>query len=268
MNRPIWIGTVAALVLTCASIASAQQTTPLFSRMNCVKVRDGKGSEYAAYLRDVTGKLGKYRVDNGMYSAFTVSQAVFPAGRAAMCDYLISYASNGFPKEPPTPEQTDAEYKKAGINMTRQERTAKLNELTYLVKTELWRRTELVGATISKGNYFRVNYFNVKPGMGGDWMAMESDGWKQLAEAGAAEVPGTAWSVWVLAMPGGQSLPYNARTIDLFPTWNAMGKGLPVRALWNKAHPNVDYTSHMNKLNALAERPRVDVYRVVERITR
>jgi hypothetical protein len=69
-------------------------------------------------------------------------------------------------------------------------------------------------------------------------------------------------------MPGGQSMPYNARTIDLYPTWTALGKGLPVRALWNKAHPNMDYTAHMNKLNTLAERPRVDVYRVVERITK
>jgi hypothetical protein len=30
----------------------------------------------------------------------------------------------------------------------------------------------------------------------------------------------------------------------------------------------VDYTTHMNKLNAMAERPRVDVYKVVERITK
>jgi len=268
MSRLILTGTVAALVLTGSSLALAQQTAPYYTRANCVKVRDGKGGEYAAYLRDVTAKLAKYRVDNGMVAGFTVSQAVFPAGQAAMCDYLISYGSNGFPQEPPTPEQTDADYKKAGINMTRQERTAKLNELTYLVKTELWRRVDSAGGTVAKGNYYRVNYFNVKPAMGADWVANQSNGWKQLAEAGAAEVPGTAWSVWFLAMPGGQSLPYNARTIDVFPTWDAMGKGLPVRALWNKAHPNVDYTTHMNKLNALAERPRIDVYRVVERITK
>src|ERR1039457_1302395 len=121
MNRVILIGTVAALALTGNSIASAQQTAPYYTRANCVKVRDGKGGEYAAYLRDVTTKLAKYRVDNGMFAGFTVSQAVFPAGRAAMCDYIIAYQSNGFPKEAPTPEQTDADYTKAGINMTRQE---------------------------------------------------------------------------------------------------------------------------------------------------
>ena len=268
MNRVFLISTVAALALTGGSIALAQQTAPYYSRLNCVKVRDGKGPEYAAYLRDVTAKLGKYRVDSGMVAAFSVSQAVFPAGRAAMCDYIIAYLSNGFPPETPTPEQADADYMKAGVTMTRQERTAKLNELTYLVKTEMWRRSNSVGAPVVKGSYLRVNYFNVKPGMGADWMAMEANGWKQLAEAAATEVPGTAWSEWILAMPGGQSQPYNARTIDVFPTWEALGKGLPVRALWTKAHPNVDYTTHMNKLNTLAERPRVDVYKVVERIAK
>ena len=268
MNRLILIATVAAFALTGGSIALAQQPAPYYTRANCVKVRDGKGPEYAAYLRDVTAKLAKYRVDNGMVAGFTVSQAVFPAGRAAMCDYIIAYQSNGFPPEAPAPEQTDAEYQKAGVNMTRQQRTAKLNELTYLVKTELWRRALSAGGTVAKGNYIRINYFNVKPGMAADWMAMESNGWKQLAEAAATEVPGTGWSAWSLAMPGGQSMPYNARTIDIFPTWDALGKGLPARALWSKAHPNEDYTTHMNKLNNLAERPRIDIYKVVERITK
>jgi hypothetical protein len=267
MNRLISIGSVVALVLTGGSIAFAQQPAPYYTRANCVKVRDGKAVEYAAYLRDVTGKLAKYRVDNGIYAAFSLSQAVFPAGRAAMCDYIIAYQSNGFPPEAPTPEQADADYKTAGVNMTRQERAAKLNELSYLVKTELWRRSNSVG-TVAKGSYLRINYFRVNPGMLGDWMTSEANGWKQLAEAAAAEIPGTGWSEWTLVMPGGQSLPYNARTIDVFPTWDAMGKGLPVRALWTKAHPNVDYTTHMNKLNTLAERPRVDVYKVVERITK
>ena len=78
------------------------------------------------------------------------------------------------------------------------------------------------------------------------------DGWKELAEA----------------MPGGQSQPCNARTIDVFPTWDALGKGTQVRAMWVKGHPTMDYTSHMEKLNAPAEPPRVDVYKVVERITK
>src|ERR1039457_6428173 len=105
MNRVISIGTVAAFAVAVGSIASAQPAADYYSRLNCVKVRDGKGAEYAEYLRDVTGKLAKYRVDNGMYATFSVSQAVFPAGRAAQCDYVLSYGSNGFPKEARTAEQ-------------------------------------------------------------------------------------------------------------------------------------------------------------------
>ena len=91
MNRIMFIGTVMVLMFTGGSTAIAQQPAPYYTRANCIKVRDGKGPEYAAYLRDVTTKLAKYRVDSGMAAAFTASQAVFPAGRAAMCDYIIAY---------------------------------------------------------------------------------------------------------------------------------------------------------------------------------
>jgi len=92
----------------------------------------------------------------------------------------------------------------------------------------MWRRSNSVGS-VAKGSYLRINYFQVKPGMMADWVAAEENGWKQLAEAAATEVPGTGWSQWTLTMPGGQGLPYNARTIDVFPSWDALGKGLPAR---------------------------------------
>jgi hypothetical protein len=106
---------------------------PSFSRDICVKVRDGKGAEYAAFLRDTTMKLAKVRLDAGMYSSFVIAQAVEPVGRSARCDYHIVYGFVGFPPENPSAEQTASDMKKAGIAMSGEQVAAKRGELSYLV---------------------------------------------------------------------------------------------------------------------------------------
>jgi len=257
----------AGLLALGLAIASAQDT-PQYTRVNCVKVRDGKEAEYATFLRDTAMKLSKVRVDSGLYASAIYAQAAIPAGRAARCDYHVVFVTNGFPAETPSDAQTEADMKKAGIKMTREAMVAKRNELTYLVSTELWRTRAQVGAGVAKGGYARLNYCKTKPGMLAEWMTLETSGWQKLAESRAKDAPGTSWTVMALVMPGGARLPYNALTIDGFPSWDALGKGFPVRAEWNKVHPELDFSQYMEQVNNIIERPRIDVLRVVDVITK
>jgi hypothetical protein len=252
-----------ALGLFCCSVASAQeQEPPRFSRDYCVKVKDGKGQEYAAFLQDVTVKLAKLRVESGAPDSFVIARAVAPAGRSAHCDYHIVSSYTGFPPELPTREQNAADLKKAGVSMSWDAMVAKRTELAYLVGMDVWRWRERVGPTV-KGGYARINYDKVHPGMAGQWQYMESTGWKQLAEAAVKE-HGTSWRAASLVMPAGADLPYNAMTIDIFPSWAAMGQGIPARDLWNKVHPDTDMSAHLNGLAAIRDRPRVDVVKLIE----
>ena len=146
--------------------------------------------------------------------------------------------------------------------MTREAMIAKRDELTYLVGMEIWRWRERVGPS-TKGAYARINFDKVHPGMAAEWVNLESNGWKQLAEVAAKE-HGTGWRAASLVMPGGADLPYNAMTIDIFPNWAAMGQGIPARAIWNKVHPNRDISAHLDQLSAIRDRPRVDVVRLIE----
>lgn len=263
MNKSITGFGAFALGLFCCSIAFGQaQEPPRYSRDFCVKVRDGKAQEFAAYLRDVTVKLAKVRVEAGAIASFTIAQAVVPAGRSARCDYHIVYNYVGFPPEALGAEQTAADMKKAGISMTREAMIAKRDELSYLVGTDIWRLQERVGQS-TKGAYARINYDKVRPGMAAEWLEMESNGWKQLAEVAAKE-HGTAWRTASLAMPGGADLPYNAMTIDVFPSWAALGQGIPAREIWNKVHPNRDMSAHLDRLSTIRDRSRVDVVRLIE----
>lgn len=258
---------VLALGIFCCSMASSQtQDQQFYSRDACVKVKEGKGQEYAAFLRDVTVKLAKFRVDSDAIASYTVAQAVAPAGRAARCDYHLVTGYKGFPPELASAEQIAADIKKAGISMSREAMIAKRDELSDLAGMDIWMYRERVGMP-QKGGYARINYDKVHLGMGAEWAALESGGWKQLAEAASKE-HGTAWRVASLAMPGGANLPYNAMTVDFFPSWDALGKGIPARELWNKVHPNSDMSAHMNRLSAIRDRPRVDTVKLIEVLTK
>ena len=252
------------LGLFCCSAVSAQvQQPPLFSRDYCVKVKDGKSAEYAQYLQDVTVKIAKVRVDEGLYLSYTIAQAVVPSGRAARCDYHLVTTYSGFPPDLSGTPRMEADMKKAGITMSRAAAMAKRDELSSLVSEDIWRWFERVG-TSSKGSYARLNYYKAKPGAMGDWVRGESTGWKLLAESVAKDMPGTGWRAATLSMPGGTGLPYNAMTVDVFPSWEALGKGIPTRATWNKVHPNQDMTAYMDRMGELVDRPRVDVVKLVE----
>jgi hypothetical protein len=152
--------------------------------------------------------------------------------------------------------------KKAGISLGYVAMIAKRDELSYLAGMDIWRLREKVGSA-TKGAYARINFDKVHPGMAAEWLDLESNGWKQLAEVAAKE-HGTAWRAASLAMPGGADLPYNAMTIDVFPSWAALGQGIPARAIWNKVHPNQDMSAHLDRLSTIRDRPRVDVVRLIE----
>lgn len=263
MMKSLTVSSVFALGLICPSTAFGQaQAPPLYARDNCVKVRDGKGAEYRAYLENVVVKLAKFRVESGQIVSFTIAEAVSPVGRSARCDYHIVSTYSGFPPELSGAEQTAADMKKAGIGMTHEAMVAKRAEMSFLVGTDTWRWRERVGRS-AKGSYARINYDKVHSGMAAEWLELESNGWKQLAEAASKEL-GTAWRTATLAMPGGADLPYNAMTIDVFPNWAALGKGIPARGIWNKVHPNRDISAHLARLAEIRDRPRVDVVRLVE----
>jgi len=251
------------MVLLACSQAPAQEKTQ-YLRVQCVKIADGKYAEFDAILPE-NRKLAKVRVDAGRSTLSLVARAVYPAGRSAACDYHFVEAYDGFPPGATPPDQLQADFKKSGVSMSQAEYRAKLLGSSYLVSQELWRYRGGFG-NVSKGSYVRINYNKVKPGMGTEYLKWEETGWKQLAEVAAKDIPGTSWGLYTLVMPGGSGQPYNSITVDGFPSWEAMGKGLPVQDLWKKVHPDVDYTQHMQKMTTLLDRPRVEVFVVLDTI--
>lgn len=244
-----------------APLANAQ-TPATYVRDTCVKVKDGKQREYTKYINEVAVKLGKYRVDSGAVLGFAIHQAVAPQGTSAKCDYHFVYSYRGFPRESVTGAALEAEMKKAGVAMSSDAAADLGTASSYRVNTEIWRLRERVG-DIAKGAYVRRYLDKIHPGMQNVWLESHKNGWKPLAEE-LAKAHGTAWRTATLVMPGGTELPYNALTSDYFPTWEKLGQDLGIRNVWNKLNPGSDLTAYMNALSTVRDRPRMEVFRVIE----
>ena len=258
------MGRIAIRLLLTAAVcllAAAAQDQPGFVRDSCVKVAPGKSAEFEAMLHDVTAKQMRVRIDEGHAAWWLALSAVVPAGTAARCDYHVVVGYAGFPPETPTPEQNTAELKKAGLNMTSAEYAARRNSLSTLVNVDIWRVLADVNPSLEKGNYARLNYYRVKPGQQAAWLKLETTGWKPFVES--LKDSRLGWHLQTLAMPAGEYLHYNALTVDTYPTWTALGQGVPGSA-WQKVHPDLPIADYLSLVNNTVERYRVDVLRVLE----
>jgi hypothetical protein len=252
-------------VLSSASSARAQGASdPPTVRDFCIKVAPGKSSEYAAFLRDVTVPLAQARADAGEFAWFLAARGVVPAGTSAKCDYRIVYGYKGLPPEEISNEALDAALKRAKLAMTADQMVARRNALTTLVAAEIWFRVDGLGDPDPKGSYVRLNHYKVKDGEFEEWTRMERTYWKPIMESWLKGGGKGAWGVYGLGLPGGDSTPYNAMTVDSFPDWNGLMRGVPANELWPKVHPGTTTTDAFNRLARSRSIHAVEVYRLAE----
>jgi hypothetical protein len=260
--RLLRLAAVSIVVGLGASTSRAQEQPTV--REYCLKVAPGKGAEYEAYLRDVAVPLAQARADSGEFAWSVVARGVIPAGSSARCDYRVAYGYKGLPPEELSKEALDATLKRAKLTLTADQLIARRNALTSLVAAEVWARVDGIGPAVEKGGYVRFNHYKVRTGQMDEWLRLETTYWKALMDAWLKNGGKGAWGVYALGMPGGDSTPYNAMTVDTFPDWNGLMQGVPMTELWPKVHPNrtsSDTFDHIAEVRSIHD---VEYFKVVE----
>lgn len=251
----------------CPTLYAQSQATPMFVQDVCLKAKQENRAQLRSFAQNVMAKLGKVRVDSGLLQFYVIAEAVSPMGRAAHCDIRIFSGSSGFPPEGGQ-QRLQAELKQAGLSeMSPDQLGVRSREVASLVGIDTWRNRVMVGNAV-RGGYARFTFFKVNGGSMGEWIEAMEKGWKPLAEEFLKGGAGNGWRASTLAMPGGADLHYNAMTVDLFPNWAAFGAGNQARTAWKKVHPNADMSAYMSRVATYASRPRVDVMRILEVITK
>jgi hypothetical protein len=248
-----------------ASTSEAQgQSEQPTVRDYCIKIVPGKGAEYEAYLRDVGLPLAQARADSGEFLWSVIARGVVPAGTSAPCDYRVAYGYKGLPPEELSKEGLDAALKRTKLTLTADQLIAKRTSLTSLVAAEIWYRLDAIGPDVSKGGYVRFNHYKVASGEVDEWVRLETTYWKALMDAWLKAGGKGGWGVYALGMPGGDSTPYNGVTVDTFPDWSALMRGVPLTELWSKVHPNTTFTEAFRRFDKVRSVHDIEVYKVVE----
>ena len=268
--RRLWMPCVVLLVAGLGGATAFAQGQPEVStvRVYCVKVAPGKTADYEAFLRDVTVPLNQSRADAGEFEWYGAERAVVPAGSSATCDWALAYRYKGTMPEEPTNEQLGTALKRAGLGLTAAQMVEKRSALVQLVGVEYWYVIDAAGPGWTKGSYVNVNYHNVRSDQQDEYVRLERT-WKTLVETWLKEGGKGSWAVVGLGMPSGDSQPYNAATLDVFPDWDGMVKaGSSLLALWPKAHPDLkldDVEAQKGKVRSIHSRA---LYKLVESVER
>ncbi len=226
-----------ACMYTCLlTIPVAGQTKPVYLRSTCVKVNPGSGADYEKLLTATQLKLAQYRIKQGAAMRYALSRAVLPAGEQSECDYLYSFTYSGFPPEI-TPESTAKNMKEAGVVMPYDAYVAEARSLSKIVATRLLRLRATAGTMGGAGSYFHVNRMKIKNMQA--WLKLENEIWKPIQEARVADGQLTAWASYTLVLPSGSAQPFDAATVDGFPSWDAQGPQKPLNGYVMKAHPGM-----------------------------
>ncbi len=230
----------AALVAAFSATGLAQQAPTGYHSVACIKVKPESNTEFRKWAAEDLHKFAQSRTEAGAYAQWFILRSVLPAGRSAECDYVIVSMYPGIPPQPLGLEELDAALKKAGMSMSAQQFVDRRNSLTTLISNSMFQNQSYVGA-FKKGDYFIVNYMKVSAENMDDYVAWEKKVWKPLAEAMAKDGVRTGWSLNTRVLPSGSEQPYQAVTVDVFPSWESIYKDDPQFVdRWHKVHPDME----------------------------
>lgn len=248
-----------------AAAMGQAQKDPNTVRDSCYKAAPGKNEELRAFMHNTVVPVMQAEVDAGEMSWWAVLDGVVPAGESAKCDFrVVSGYAHRFP-EFSSREQVDGAIKRAKVNASLDELNRQRNALSRLVASEYWVAIDTAGTEMQKGNMVRLNHYAVKPNSGSEWARLETTYWKRLVETWTKAGNKAFWGVYRLWMPQGDSQPYNAATVDIFPDWNSMVHGAnTLMEQWPKVVPGTDATEVFDRLDRVRSRHDIEILRVVE----
>ena len=248
MNIPRSFLSVAIAAVFSATLL-AQQAPSGFHTVACIKIQPGKSAEFNKWNATDGRAFQQARVDSGAITAWMLVRSVIPTGKSAECDYLSISWYAGAPPKPLGLDEVGVAVKKAGLTMSAQEFVDHRSSLTELVSSDLFHNQISVG-TIKKGDYLIVNSMKVSDIE--DWLKLEKEVWQPMAESMVQAGVTSGWSVNVLVLPGGTNTPFQAVTVDIYPSWDAVFTGNShVLEHFKKAHPDGEFGTTMERIAKL-----------------
>jgi hypothetical protein len=101
-----------------------------------------------------------------------------------------------------------------------------------------------------------------------DWIAYEKKVWKPLAEALVKDGKQSGWSLNVQRMPAGSETPYQAVTVDVFPTMDSVFDDDPKFVdRFHSVHPGMELGTTFQQFERLRIRAQVRLFQLEDYVS-
>lgn len=235
-----------------------------YHTVSCFKVKADHAADFQKWASSEMHKMAQGRVDDGEITTWFLLRSVFPQGTSADCDYL---AVSIFPGAPHVlrSQELDAAIKKSGLSISAPDYINHRDAVSSLVSLGLFRNEAFVGAT-QKGDYFLINYLKISDI--DQWIAYEKRVWQPLAEAMIKEGLTSGWSLNVQTLPRGTDLPFDAVTVDIYPSWDAVFKDdTQFVERFKRVHPEMEVGTTSEQYDQLRTILSTNLYQLEDMVT-
>jgi len=216
MNSKIKNISIFILVFCMVPVLSTAQTEdPIYIQIDFMNVKQGVGAEYVAMEQEIWKPVHKERINQGMISYWGLYEAIYTEPDASY-NYITVNVFHDLSKLENFFDYEIIESAHPGRSMN-----AILNrtlESRDFVHNEVWQLVDSVLPEEPNDNarYLVVNDFQVQPGAGGEYLAVEEEYWKPIHEYRVDNEMMAGWHLYELMMPAGSSIPYNYKTVDFY----------------------------------------------------
>lgn len=235
---------IAALLAAISASLSAQPAQTVgYHSVACFKVKPENTANFRGFVSNEWHKVAQARVDSGEITTWYLLRSVLPQGTSAACDFIIVGIFPGAPRLASS-DEINAAIQKSGMSINSQEYDNQRNAVSTLVSVSIFQNESYDGSP-KVGDYFKVNYTKV-PGDIGEWVAYEKKNWLPVAQALNKNGSMRAWSLNVQVLPNGVDLPYQAVTVDVFPSMDAVfNEDNSIPSTFKALYPKTDLRTFM-----------------------
>jgi len=236
---------------------------------------DDQGYAYIEYMKVKPGMMSKYRecekawklihqyrVDQGLIEGWELEEVLIPSGTGTEYDFLtITHYKNweamgsGGDWYDAAMETLPADLKEVAENAA---------QFRDLVRTEVWTAGDMAFPESGgdRPRYLVDNFMKIPAQGWGDWIEMETTFVKPVHEKNIALGNRAGWVMAFMVQPHGESLSYQASTIDYYDSWGDMDKD--EGEAWEMVYPNMSYDEINERITSTRTLVRTEVRMLVD----
>lgn len=260
--KTMLIPLVLAFVLACLpGVGNAQNETPLFAIIDCMKVKPADEVKYLDLEKNVWKPMHQERVKQGKITGWILYRVLYTGTNDPYNYVTATFFDNQANLEDPW-SGVDPKKILSGVDVDKAyDETLKSRDL---VRSNLIMRQDEevpVGGSVAK--YIEVDYMKVKPGNEGLYIDVEKNIWKPVHREFIKAGTRVGWSLWGQVFPSGSASDYQYVTANLFSDFAKIGAA-DYNDAFKKAHPGEDIDALSEKTAKSRDLVRSELWEVLD----